>query len=563
MSTSWKEANGERPIPAASMKPGVSQGDQTNVPVNYVEFFPETGDEGFASLFPELMGMPINHSFLPAPGTSQLSLAIPENMGSTLQTCTGSHNDTAGQAVLPSLQVNVSGMGQQPGRLLWSSGSGTESTIPSLQTTPLNTVLETLGHDAGEGLQGVRSLVQDQLRQIYVLQTQIHRYHQRCVYYREKANTYKALYTQQQSLAEQTMASLVLASGEDELTPTALWSPPSNIGQCINTNIFIATHCQGWSVDQLYDSPCQRLIFGEILTVEKREAKGLVPGLGRKAVGVELLLNFQESPLSSSQAHSLELPGSNLRNSQGIGAQSNAVIMSSASAPVYVRRAPHCTKCHLPRKDHDLKECLEIQLAQYQSLAEAARLSLSTASNLNDLRAGQIASAPFLAPQASSSNARRRLSGQVRRRRPAVAFGSLTRKGRAGRSRKAPLSVSEVEDTDEESTDGSSDEDKDTVQEKDILQSTTKPPTNSLGNRRSSCLKSVFYEIVMFTLTIISATTLAFLTNQVLVILTARAGMTTFAVDTVVYSHLRLLTALASSQMLISTVYGFPGFANA
>ncbi|KAH6894941.1 hypothetical protein BKA70DRAFT_1439112 [Coprinopsis sp. MPI-PUGE-AT-0042] len=227
------------------------------------------------------------------------------------------------------------------------------------------------------------------------------------------------------------------------------------------------------------------------------------------------------------------VPGSNYRATLKALARSE-VIMSSASAPVYVRRAPHCTKCHLPRKDHDLQECLEIQLAQYQSLAEAAQLSLSTASNLNDLRTRQTASTPLLAPQASSSKPRRRLSGQVRRRRP-VAFESPTRKGRAGRLRKAPLSVSEVEDTGEESTDGSSDDDElDTVQEKKVLQPATKPPAHSLVNRRGSCLKRLFYEIMMFTLTIISATTLAFLTNQVLVILTARAGIATFAVDTVV-----------------------------
>ncbi|KAH6880894.1 hypothetical protein BKA70DRAFT_1447116 [Coprinopsis sp. MPI-PUGE-AT-0042] len=51
--------------------------------------------------------------------------------------------------------------------------------------------------------------VLDQQGQIEELQRQITRSDQRCTYYREKAATFKALYSQQRGLAEQIMASLV------------------------------------------------------------------------------------------------------------------------------------------------------------------------------------------------------------------------------------------------------------------------------------------------------------------------------------------------------------------
>ncbi|KAH6901454.1 hypothetical protein BKA70DRAFT_1436189 [Coprinopsis sp. MPI-PUGE-AT-0042] len=162
MSTSWNEANKQQVNPHVSTNLGSSQGDP-NAPVNYIEFFPEAGDADFASLFPELMGMPIDsNNSLPA-STSRQSLTMPENSTLPLQiggaSGNGRHDGTAGQP--------------------FSSFIADDSLPHGLQTTPLNTAFDTLRHEAVEGIQGLRSLVEDQVKQIYVLQMQIHSYHRR------------------------------------------------------------------------------------------------------------------------------------------------------------------------------------------------------------------------------------------------------------------------------------------------------------------------------------------------------------------------------------------------
>ncbi|KAH6883737.1 hypothetical protein BKA70DRAFT_1238164 [Coprinopsis sp. MPI-PUGE-AT-0042] len=145
MSTSWNEANKQQVNPHVSTNLGSSQGDP-NAPVNYIEFFPEAGDADFASLFPELMGMPIDsNNSLPA-STSRQSLTMPENSTLPLQiggaSGNGRHDGTAGQPFLPSSQT-------------------------------------TLSHT--EGIQGLRSLVEDQVKQNLRAQMQIHSYHRRPV----------------------------------------------------------------------------------------------------------------------------------------------------------------------------------------------------------------------------------------------------------------------------------------------------------------------------------------------------------------------------------------------
>jgi hypothetical protein len=137
---------------------------------------------------------------------------MPENMAISTESSNKSRDLASGPPIQAHpLQTNLPGMGQHTGssiNLNWG-GPGTESLVPSLQTSPVNVVFESSGQGGEDGLQRLRSLIQDQLKQICSLQTQLHGYHQCCVYYREKANTYKALYNQQQSLAEHTMASLV------------------------------------------------------------------------------------------------------------------------------------------------------------------------------------------------------------------------------------------------------------------------------------------------------------------------------------------------------------------
>lgn len=230
MSGTWNEAARKQLVaPHASLEPTVTSKKVADTKSNYIEgtkhsstqsfncahalcppVFPEVGDQGFASLFPDsLTGIPadLQNSFTTS--ATQPLLVTHEIMNTTVATTNGTQDSATPQQILPSeLQATLSNVDQLPGSLLWGP-LGCESLNPSSQTTPSSFAIDTLHPESGEGIQVLRLIVQDQLRQICALQTQIHSYHQRCLHYRDKANTYKALYTQQQSLAEHTMSSLI------------------------------------------------------------------------------------------------------------------------------------------------------------------------------------------------------------------------------------------------------------------------------------------------------------------------------------------------------------------
>ncbi|KAH6867632.1 hypothetical protein BKA70DRAFT_1243166 [Coprinopsis sp. MPI-PUGE-AT-0042] len=70
--------------------------------------------------------------------------------------------------------------------------------------------IPTLGIPGSEArLKDMQATVDKQNRQLLELQSLVRRLHKQCAYFREKAVTFKALYTQQQGLSERTMAALV------------------------------------------------------------------------------------------------------------------------------------------------------------------------------------------------------------------------------------------------------------------------------------------------------------------------------------------------------------------
>jgi hypothetical protein len=71
-------------------------------------------------------------------------------------------------------------------------------------TTNLTDVMDNAAQTAG-----LEVVIEEQRGQLEELRQAISRSDQRCAYYREKAATFRALYSQQRGLAEQIMASLV------------------------------------------------------------------------------------------------------------------------------------------------------------------------------------------------------------------------------------------------------------------------------------------------------------------------------------------------------------------
>ncbi|KAH6905260.1 hypothetical protein BKA70DRAFT_1293834 [Coprinopsis sp. MPI-PUGE-AT-0042] len=90
------------------------------------------------------------------------------------------------------------------------SGSATEdqpqARLPA-SSSPTTDTPDDIEHETQT--MGLQRTVEEQQGQLEELRRQITRYDQRCTYYRAKAATFKALYSQQRGLSEQIMGSLV------------------------------------------------------------------------------------------------------------------------------------------------------------------------------------------------------------------------------------------------------------------------------------------------------------------------------------------------------------------
>ncbi|KAH6911616.1 hypothetical protein BKA70DRAFT_1219736 [Coprinopsis sp. MPI-PUGE-AT-0042] len=105
---------------------------------------------------------------------------------------------------------------------------------PSAFPTPINGPLNPTGHE-----EWLQIIIQGQCNQISELQAQIQTYRRRCFCYRTKAVAVKALYAQQQTLLEQTMASLVHLQHNRSRQPSVFGL--SSTSEFINDNFVLGS----------------------------------------------------------------------------------------------------------------------------------------------------------------------------------------------------------------------------------------------------------------------------------------------------------------------------------